>query len=133
MRTCSRCGCYLPDGVTICLACGTHQGKTGYPTTSTSENTIESCRLGDSLIELSTEPVEWSTNPSIKAVDINTIHSSRRCGTCSNCEIFTCLTADGEEIIYRCNRNFPVLINLQKENYGCGGYQRGMPSVWQQG
>lgn len=44
MRCCKRCGCYLPDGVSECLACG-YDEKRGYPideipTTTLDENTL---------------------------------------------------------------------------------------------
>ena len=44
MRCCKICGCYLPDGVSECLACG-YDEKRGYPvdeipTTTLDENTL---------------------------------------------------------------------------------------------
>ncbi len=47
MRCCKRCGCYLPDGVSECLACG-YDEKRGYPvdeipTTTLDDNTLGVC------------------------------------------------------------------------------------------
>lgn len=123
MRTCSRCGCYLPDGVAVCLACGTHQSKTYPPSTQTDNDVLKTCNLGDRLIELDPPFANLSDNRHVKAVEINTICSDRRCGTCVYCEMVTYFTSLGEKIVYRCYKNSPVVYDHPKQNYGCSSYK----------
>ena len=78
MRTCRHCGCYLPDGVTVCLACGTYQGKRLPASTHTDPDLIETCALGDVLVELRASPV-------IEGISIfdNNGCSIRGCSACA--------------------------------------------------